>query len=115
MKHWAVSVDRDGQNIVTIESNCLSGRNLSAEDEETILGAAQSLLSFIGQPPSNPSLLAELQPTQRSAAALREALRTLVEAGDFAVSSVDDVAIMLRLGQATDTARALLADGTETP
>lgn len=37
------------------------------------------------------------------------ALRELVAAGDFAVTSNDDVAIMLRLGRATDAARAVIA------
>lgn len=36
-------------------------------------------------------------------------LRELLDVGQFAVESTDDVAIMLRLGQATDNARALLA------
>jgi len=45
-QHWA----RAGENIVTIESNCLSGREISPEDEETIRTAARHLLSFIGDP-----------------------------------------------------------------
>ena len=36
-------------------------------------------------------------------------LKALVEAGTFAVESEDDVAIMLRLGQATDDAKAAIA------
>lgn len=48
--HWAVTVSRDGEEIVTIESNCLSGREISAEDEETIRTAARALLGFIGDP-----------------------------------------------------------------
>jgi hypothetical protein len=39
---------------------------------------------------------------------LAAALTALVEAGDFAVESTDDVAIMLRLGQATDAAKSAL-------
>lgn len=50
MAHWSVTVEHDGENIVTIESNCLCGRDLSAEDEETICTAAVHLLSFIGRP-----------------------------------------------------------------
>jgi hypothetical protein len=45
---WSVSVERDGENVVTIASNCLSGRDLSPEDEEAIRTAAQHLLSFVG-------------------------------------------------------------------
>jgi hypothetical protein len=50
MKHFAVSVERNGEEIVRIESNCLSGREISAEDEETIRTAAHHLLAFIGDP-----------------------------------------------------------------
>lgn len=49
-QHWAVTVSRNGEDVVTIESNCLSGREISAEDEETIRKAAHHLLSFIGDP-----------------------------------------------------------------
>jgi hypothetical protein len=46
--HWAVSVFCNGENVVTIESNCLSGRDLSPEDEATIRLCAQHLLAFVG-------------------------------------------------------------------
>lgn len=48
---------------------------------------------------------------------MADALRELLAAGEFAVTAEDDVAIMLRLGAATDTARALLAriDGPPSP
>jgi hypothetical protein len=45
---WAVSVERNGENVVTIESNCLSGRDLSADDKRVIEVAARHLLSFLG-------------------------------------------------------------------
>lgn len=48
-RHWSVSVERDGENILTIESNCLSGRELSDEDEECIRNCARHLLSFVGE------------------------------------------------------------------
>jgi len=47
-QHWAVTVSRNGEEIVTIESNCLSGRELSNEDERVIRNAAEHLLSFVG-------------------------------------------------------------------
>lgn len=47
---WAVTVERNGEQVVTIASNNLSGRNLSAEDERVIEIAARHLLSFIGKP-----------------------------------------------------------------
>lgn len=48
--HFAVTVHRDGEHVVTIETNCLSGRNITAEDEQVIRGAALHLLAFIGDP-----------------------------------------------------------------
>ena len=47
--HWSVTVSRGGEEIATIGWNCLSGRDLSHEDEETIRTAAHHLLSFIGE------------------------------------------------------------------
>ena len=48
-QHWSVSVNVDGSDIVSIGHNWLSGsRPLEERDEQTILGAAQHLLSFIG-------------------------------------------------------------------
>jgi hypothetical protein len=40
---------------------------------------------------------------------LLEALRELLAAGEYATQSTDDVSVMLRLGQATDRARAVIA------
>jgi hypothetical protein len=47
-EHWSVTVSRDGEEIVTIESNSLSGRELTSEDEAAIRLAAHHLLAFIG-------------------------------------------------------------------
>ena len=44
----SVTVARDGETIVTIETNCLSGRDLTPEDEQSVRDAAWQLLSFIG-------------------------------------------------------------------
>jgi hypothetical protein len=51
---WAVTVERDGEPIVTIASNHLSGRELTPDDEETIRTAARSLLSFVGEEARQP-------------------------------------------------------------
>lgn len=49
--HWAVTVSRNGEELVTIESNCLSGKpEFSAEDERVIREAAAHLKAFIGEP-----------------------------------------------------------------
>jgi hypothetical protein len=47
-KHWSVSVDLDGENVVTIASNHLAGREIGPEEEEVIRRAARHLLAFIG-------------------------------------------------------------------
>lgn len=49
-QHWAVSVSRNGENLVTIESNCLAGKpDFSAEDKQCIRDCARNLLAFIGE------------------------------------------------------------------
>jgi hypothetical protein len=45
-----VTVSREGEEIVTIGSNCLSGREITPEDEAAIRTAAKHLLAFIGDP-----------------------------------------------------------------
>lgn len=56
-KHWAVSVSREGETILTIESNCLAGRDLSAEDQQCVRDCARHLLSFVGDNPLQVELL----------------------------------------------------------
>lgn len=47
--HWLVTVEREGETLVTIESGCLSGKPDFTDDEaQTIRDAAEHLLSFIG-------------------------------------------------------------------
>jgi hypothetical protein len=43
-----VSVYRNGEQVVTIETNCLSGRDISAEDAEVIRMSARHLMAFVG-------------------------------------------------------------------
>lgn len=54
-QHWSVTVRRNGEEVVTIESNCLSGRELNAEDEDAIRTAGTHLLAFVGEPALTPS------------------------------------------------------------
>lgn len=51
-EHWAVTVWRNGEAILTIESNMLSGRDLSPEDVDCVRRSALHLASFIGQAPA---------------------------------------------------------------
>lgn len=48
-EHFSVTVRRNGEHVVTIETNMLSGRSLSPEDEAAIRQAARNLLGFIGE------------------------------------------------------------------
>ena len=50
-EHWSVTVTRNGENLVTIESNCLSGKPEFTETEaQVIRDAAEHLKAFIGPP-----------------------------------------------------------------
>jgi hypothetical protein len=54
--NWWVSVHADGDTLVTIGREFMSGeRALEEQDEQTIIGAAKHLLAFVGYglPPSN--------------------------------------------------------------
>jgi hypothetical protein len=46
--HWAVTVWRNGEEVVTIETAYLAGREITPADEECIRTAAQHLMGFIG-------------------------------------------------------------------
>lgn len=47
--HWRVTVETGTDQIVCIETECLSGREISDADEATIREAAHHLLAFIGE------------------------------------------------------------------
>ena len=51
--HWAVTVSMNGESLVTIESNCLSGKpEFTDEEAQVIRDAAAHLKAFIGEPKS---------------------------------------------------------------
>ena len=68
--YWSVTVSRNGENIVTLEPNCLAGRELSSEDEAAIRTAASHLLAFIGDGTATTN--AEVERRRAVEAALRE-------------------------------------------
>lgn len=47
--HWSVTVSVDGQEVVTIESNSLSGIENVSDYREQIITAADHLIAFIGR------------------------------------------------------------------
>jgi hypothetical protein len=50
VQHWGVDVRVNGETILTIESNCLSGKsNLTDAEDDMIRLAANHLLSFAGK------------------------------------------------------------------
>jgi len=46
--HWGVDVRINGTRVLTIESNCLSGRDLSEEELNTVGTCGNHLLAFSG-------------------------------------------------------------------
>ena len=48
VRHWAVTVSVEGNEVVTIESNCLSGIENVTDYRKEIIEAAENLLAFIG-------------------------------------------------------------------
>jgi hypothetical protein len=49
-KHWAVEVFIDGDSVLRIESDCLSGNESFSRKEQTVIReAANHLLAFIGR------------------------------------------------------------------
>ena len=47
--HWSVTVSVDGDEVVTIESNSLSGVENVSDYREQIVAAADHLIAFIGR------------------------------------------------------------------
>ena len=51
LQHWGVDVRLNGEDVLTIESNCLFGKSeLSAMELDAIRTAANHLLAFAGKP-----------------------------------------------------------------
>lgn len=49
--HWSVNVSVNGESLVTIESNCLSGKpEFTDQEAQIIRDAAAHLTAFIGEP-----------------------------------------------------------------
>jgi hypothetical protein len=53
--NWSVTVELDGEQVVTISHNCLAGH--PEPNEEAIRTAAHHLLAFIGDPHPNREVL----------------------------------------------------------
>jgi hypothetical protein len=47
---YSVTVSKWGEPILTIEPNCLSGKDLTEDECEAIWDAGQHLCSFVGRP-----------------------------------------------------------------
>jgi hypothetical protein len=49
VQHWGVDVRINGERVLTIESNCLSGIDNISDYAETVRECAHHLLGFIGE------------------------------------------------------------------
>lgn len=49
IQHWGVYCYVNHKQVLTIESNCVFGRDLSDEDKEAIRSMAEHLLAFVGE------------------------------------------------------------------
>ena len=49
IEHWGVDVRVNGAQVLTIESNCVYGKQLTDDEEEVIREAARHLLAFVGE------------------------------------------------------------------
>lgn len=58
VEHWAVSVDANGETVLTIASNMLSGHGDIESYHDTIRTCARHLLAFIGDPHPDAALSA---------------------------------------------------------
>jgi len=48
VEHWGVDIRINGERVLTIESNCLSGIDNIDDYRETVIECARHLLAFIG-------------------------------------------------------------------
>ena len=72
-QHWAVTVRVDGSEVLTIESNCLSGVDNIADYADTVRECGEHLLAFIGSRPSiSEGVEAVKGPTERLDEAIAE-------------------------------------------
>jgi len=62
-RHWRISVDVDGENVVNIESNSLSGVENVSDYRQEIIEAAENLIAFIGREDSEPFVIPEQTPS----------------------------------------------------
>ena len=49
-EHWGCDIRIDHDHVLTIEANCIFGRELAENDEEVIRNIAEHLLCFVGKP-----------------------------------------------------------------
>lgn len=54
VEHWGVDIRINGERVLTIESNCLSGIDNIDDYRETVIECARHLLAFIGEDKPKP-------------------------------------------------------------
>lgn len=85
MEHWGVDVRVNGQGVLTIESNSMSGVENIQDHADAVRTCAMHLLSFIGEP----DLSAALSSRDREIERLRAFARWAVAEGPFNGCSLD--------------------------
>ena len=63
VQHWGVDIRVNGELVLTIESNCLSGIDNIADYADTVRECAHHLLAFIGDGVAEPLNTMELDTT----------------------------------------------------
>lgn len=51
--NWSVTVERNGERLLTITNLDFCGKDLTVEDEDFIREAAKNLLAFVGEHPDD--------------------------------------------------------------
>lgn len=63
VQHWGVDIRVNGERVLTIESNCLSGIDNISDYADTVRECAHHLLAFIGDGVAEPQNTMELDTT----------------------------------------------------
>lgn len=113
VEHWGVDVRVNGQGVLTIESNSMSGIENIQDHADAVRTCAMHLLSFIGEP----DLSAALSCRDREIERLREALRPFAEYPWDVEGVPDDAPLLpvnsqLKVGHVSDARMALYTEQT---
>jgi hypothetical protein len=102
-EHWAVMVDRNGDNILTIESAILAGKpDLEPEDEACIEMCGRQLLAFLGFPDPPHDRLERLRGIREAHCQAARRVPTDPELAAYRYGKAEGISEVLRLLQRRD-------------